>query len=115
MLFSLNIMLWKIQQRLTYLNKLITLKSTGTPKELAIKLSITERSWYKLKDELVNDLNWPIEYDPGKRSYVYKDNVCFEMGFRKLSNEKSSDLLGGKLFYPKHLISVYFLHHFFRF
>ncbi|WP_459489886.1 hypothetical protein [Aquirufa sp. ROCK-SH2] len=108
-------MLWKIQQRLTYLNKLITLKSTGTPKELAIKLSITERSWYKLKAELVNDLHWPIGYDVNQRSYVYRENVCFEMGFRKLPTDESSQLLGGKLIYPKQFLSHYFLHHFFRF
>jgi hypothetical protein len=47
-------MLWKIQQRLSYLNKLISLKSTGSPKELADKLCIPERAWYKLKEELVN-------------------------------------------------------------
>jgi hypothetical protein len=108
-------MLWKIQQRLTYLNKLITLKSTGSPKELANKLCITERAWYKLKDELINDLNWPIEYDKHRKSYVFRENVSFEMGFRKLSNDEISKLSGGKFLSPKDFICYYFSHHFFRF
>lgn len=78
-------MLWKIQQRLNYLDHLISLKATGPPKELAKKIHITERAWYKLREELVKDLHFPIAYDAKIRSYVYSCEGKIEMGFRKSS------------------------------
>jgi hypothetical protein len=89
-------MLWKICQRLTYLDRLIKMKATGTPKELAKKLGITERAWYKYRDELVNDLELPINYCPFTRSYVYTEDGHFEIGFRKLTKEETVNLNGGK-------------------
>ncbi len=89
-------MLWKLHQRLTYLNQLIRTKATGSPKELAKKLCITERAWYKFRDELVNDLNLPINYCPHSRSYVYTEEGSFEIGFRKLPKNESEKLNGGK-------------------
>ncbi|WP_052353889.1 hypothetical protein [Flectobacillus major] len=89
-------MLWKICQRLNYLDKLIKQKATGTPKELAQKLGITERAWYKFRDELVNDLHLPIDYCPYTRSYVYTEEGSFEIGFRKLSKQETANLNGGR-------------------
>ena len=77
------------------MNRLIKQKSTGTPKELAKKLGITERAWYKFRDELVNDLNLPIDYCPYTRSYIYTEEGNFEIGFRKLPKEESVNLNGG--------------------
>lgn len=88
-------MLWKICERLNYVNTLIKQKSTGTPKELAQKLGITERAWYKFRDELVNDLNLPIDYCPYTRSYIYTEEGNFEIGFRKLPKEETVNLNGG--------------------
>jgi hypothetical protein len=89
-------MLWKMHQRLTYLNQLIKQKSTGTPKELAKKLCITERAWYKFKDKLVNDLKLPINYCSHSRSYVYTEEGSFEIGFRKLPKNESANMNGGR-------------------
>ncbi len=72
-------MLFKLRQRLSYLNQLIKQRATGSPKELARKLGITERAWYKLRDELINDLNLPIDYCPHSRSYVYTEEGSFEI------------------------------------
>jgi hypothetical protein len=88
-------MLWKICQRLVFLDKLIKQKATGTPKELAKKLGITERAWYKYRDELVNDLNLPINYCSFTRSYVYTEDGHFEIGFRKLPKDEAANLNGG--------------------
>jgi hypothetical protein len=90
-------MIYKVQQRLTYLNKLIKLKATGTPKELAQKLGLTERAWYKMRDELVNDLELPLAYCPYSRSYVYTIEGSFEIGFKKLSLDKTAGLNGGRM------------------
>ena len=89
-------MLFKVHQRLTYLNHFIKQKATGSPKELSRKLGITERAWYKFRDELVNDLNLPIDYCPHSRSYVYTEEGSFEIGFKKLTPNKAANLNGGK-------------------
>ena len=89
-------MLFKLRQRLSYLNQLIKQRATGSPKELARKLGITERAWYKLRDELVNDLNLPIDYCPHSRSYIYTEEGSFEIGFKKLPPDKAANLTGGK-------------------
>jgi len=89
-------MLFKLRQRLSYLNQLIKQRATGSPKELARKLGITERAWYKLRDELANDLNLPIDYCPHSRSYIYTEEGSFEIGFKKLPPDKAANLTGGK-------------------
>jgi hypothetical protein len=76
-------MLWKIQQRLLYLESLLALQATGTPKELAKKLQMTERSWYKLRDELIHDLQIPIVYNSKQRSYMYQEKGMIKMGFQR--------------------------------
>jgi hypothetical protein len=88
-------MLWKYTERLKHINQLIRTKATGCPKELAAKLGLTERAWYKLRDELINDLNLPISYCPIIRSYYYKEEGSFEIGFKKLTEDRTTDISGG--------------------
>ena len=64
-------MLFKWQQRFQKLDLLIRHKSTGNPQELAKKLGISVRQWYKLKDALIGDLALPIEYDSYCQTYYY--------------------------------------------
>ena len=103
-------MLFKLRQRLSYLNQLIKQRATGSPKELARKLGITERAWYKLRDELINDLNLPIDYCPHSRSYVYTEEGSFEIGFKKIPPDTAANMTGGKVLvnsYP--FFSLHFL------
>lgn len=81
---------------MNYLNHLIKQRATGSPKELSRKLCITERAWYKLRDELINDLNLPIDYCPHSRSYIYTEEGSFEIGFKKILPDKAANLTGGK-------------------
>ena len=94
--FTETTMLWKLHQRLTHIDRLIRLKATGSPKELAKKLCITERAWYKFRDELINDLHLPIAYCPHSRSYIYTEAGSFEIGFRKLPKDETANLNGGR-------------------
>lgn len=98
-------MLWKIYQRLEYLNHLIQTRSTGSPKELAKKLGITERAWYLFRDELVNDLKVPIKYCKHSNSYIYTEEGRLEMGFKKLSEASQLQILGrgNCIIYPVYL------------
>ncbi len=97
-------MLWKYTERLSQINYLIKQKATGCPKEFAQKLGITERAWYKWRDSLVNDLRLPIEYCPSKRTYFCNEEGTFEIGFRRMSDDKKANISGGNI------ISNFFTH-----
>jgi hypothetical protein len=90
-------MIHKLTQRLTYVNHLLKTKSTGTPKELAEKLGLSERGWYKFRDQLVNDLQLPIKYCNYRKTYYYTEEGTFVIGFRKMNTEQSSKVSGGGL------------------
>jgi predicted DNA-binding transcriptional regulator YafY len=91
-------MLIKYAERLKQINYHIKQHGTGTPKEFAKKLGITERSWYKLRDSLIHDLGLPIAYCHIKRTYYYTEDGSFEIGFRKITNDKKSKIAGGSLY-----------------
>ncbi|MGF7218329.1 hypothetical protein GGR92_004506 [Spirosoma lacussanchae] len=59
--------------------------------------SITERAWHKIRDELVNDLNLPLAYDPVRKTYYYTEEGQLVFGFqRKLNNSDMEKLEGGR-------------------
>jgi hypothetical protein len=91
---SLN-MLYKYTDRLKQINYHIKHKSTGCPAEFAKKLGITVRAWYKWRDTLINDLGLPIVYCPFKKTYYYKEEGTFEMGFRKIPDNGKFNINGG--------------------
>lgn len=82
--------------RIKRLDDLIRRKSTGTPKELAEKLNISERWLYVLLEELREEFDCPIVYDRTKRSYKYSKNGRMMLGFKKdLGVKKMTDIYGG--------------------
>ncbi|GAB3250595.1 hypothetical protein GCM10027347_08470 [Larkinella harenae] len=82
-------MISKLHNRYEALNYLIRRRATGTPKELAEKLGISERAWYKIRDELVNDLGVPLAYCAVRRTYYYAEEGELVFQFRrKLSGEQ---------------------------
>ena len=52
---------------------------TGTPKELASKLGVSERTVYNYISYMKNEMNAPIRFDNQKGTYCYK-RVC-ELSF----------------------------------
>lgn len=85
--------------RLYQLDQLIRTRATGTPQQLAAKLGLSPSGWYSLRDKLVNDMGCPLDYDPYRSSYYYTEEVKFEIGFKRLSDDEASDISGGaKLF-----------------
>lgn len=93
----------KILNRLEQIDHLIRTKATGTPKEMAQKLGISERAWYKIRDELINDLNFPIAYCSIQRTYYYTASGKFEAGFKYMTNEQKENLNGGWSYKPEQL------------
>ena len=69
--------------RIEQLDQLIRLKATGPPEELAEKLGITVRQWYRLRKELVDEWNFPIAYSTERKSYYYTRSGAFIFKFQE--------------------------------
>lgn len=78
------------KERLIYLDHLIRTRSTGTPEQLARKPGLSTSGWYRLRDTLVNDLEWPLAFDPYRCTYYYTENVMFVIGFKRLDEDQAS-------------------------
>jgi hypothetical protein len=60
------------------LDNLITMEMTGSPKELASKFSISERSIYNYISFMRRELNAPIKYNNQRLSYIYTNDWEFK-------------------------------------
>ena len=60
------------------LDNLINKEITGSPKQLASKLSMTERTVYNYISFMKKSLNAPIVYDYQRMSYVYNNDGEFK-------------------------------------
>ena len=58
-------------EKIEFIKELTEKESTGTPKELAQRLNIPERSLYRIIKAL-KDSEYPIDYSRSKQSYVVK-------------------------------------------
>lgn len=67
---------------LEYTHYLVKNCSTGSPKDLARKLKLSERQVYRLITEL-KELGFPIEYSKFRGSYHYTHQVVFKIVFEK--------------------------------
>jgi hypothetical protein len=81
--------------RIERIDALIRQKRTGTPKELAEKLNISERWLYHFLEELKSELNCPIKYDRMRRSYIYEKRGRIIVGFENITLEEKSRVNGG--------------------
>ncbi len=91
-------MIQKLANRFRHLDSLIRKRATGSPRELAQRLGITERAWHKIRDELVHDLNLLLAYDPHSQTYYYTEEGQLVFEFRrKLSLDDMEKLEGGRL------------------
>ena len=91
----------KRKERLIYLDQLIRTRATGNPEQLARKLGLTISGWYRLRDILVNDLDWPLAFDSYQGTYYYTENVMFVFGFKRLDESKTSGISGGAAFFSE--------------
>jgi predicted DNA-binding transcriptional regulator YafY len=68
--------------RLQTIDRLIRIKGTGPPRQLARKLGISERSLYDLLD-FMKEMGAPISYSKERQTYFYEESGGFELGFRQ--------------------------------
>jgi hypothetical protein len=59
------------------IDTLIRMAQTGTPKELAAKVGMSERTVFGYLAYMKNQLNAPIEYDTANSSYCYFRECAF--------------------------------------
>ncbi len=74
-------------------HQLIRRKATGTPKQLAKRLDMSERCLYNIIS-LLKEMGGPIYYCSAKQSYCYERSVDFAIGF--VETRYSTTLRGGK-------------------
>lgn len=91
--------LYNYLNRIERLDALIRQKRTGSPKELADKLGISERWLYILMDELKTELGCPIRYSRRRRSYIYEKPGKITIGFTsELESWQMKKVSGGENF-----------------
>jgi predicted DNA-binding transcriptional regulator YafY len=73
-------MLKEIMDRLSRMDELIRIKGTGSPKQLAGKIGLSERAMYETL-MLMRGLGAPIHYCRSRQSYYYKEEGRFTIGF----------------------------------
>jgi len=68
------------------LQKLITLiesETTGKPKELSVKLEVSERMMYRYLEILKHDFIAPIKYSKTKVSYYFTEEGSLDLSWQQ--------------------------------
>ena len=99
--------IYKYFNRVQQLHTLLKRKGTGTPRELAKKLNLSERQTLEYVREL-KDSSIPIAFCKHQKTYYYEKEVIFTFEFRTLSPDELQNLEGGRS-----LCSQNFFQHFF--
>ena len=84
-------------ERLQQIHALIETETTGTPRELAKRLHISERLVYHLIEQL-KDYNASIRYDRSRKTYYYEDEfeLHVKISVSIMSNNETTQLFGGQ-------------------
>lgn len=96
--------LFKYQDRLSRIDRLIRLKATGNPKDFAKKLEISESHLFRILDEM-KQIGTPIYYCRTRQSYCYKLPGSFVFGFQ-LTQKEMDNTHGGKKNTYSHYLRV---------
>jgi predicted DNA-binding transcriptional regulator YafY len=79
-----------ILERLERIDRLIRIKGTGTPAELAARLKMSERNIYQYLN-LMRDLGAPIKFDPYRETYYYSEEGQFVICFQPDNKDHKDD------------------------
>jgi hypothetical protein len=84
-------------ERLQQVHALIETETTGTPRELARRLHISERLVYHLIEQL-KDYNAAIVYDRSRKTYYYEDEFELHVNISVsiMSNNETTQIFGGR-------------------
>ena len=76
-------MIEKCLNRILQMDQLIRQKATGTPRELASKIGLSERMIYEYLD-LMKQWGAEIRFCKEHQSYLYINNVKFKYGYETI-------------------------------
>ncbi len=79
-----------ILERLERIDRLIRIKGTGGPAELAARLKMSERNIYQYLN-LMRDLGAPIKFDPYRETYYYSEEGQFIICFQRFDRGEKDD------------------------
>lgn len=85
-----------IKEELERVDRLIRLKATGSPKELAERLQISERHVYRIINQL-KEIGCPVYFDKDRCSYCYSNEgkLIFKFSNNELENNSMNKIKGG--------------------
>ena len=86
--------LFDIIQTIERINRLIRLKATGSPSELAQKLELCERQVYRIMEEL-KALGLPIQYCKKRKTYYYTNDVFMKFEVSIIEGDDRKKIIGG--------------------
>jgi hypothetical protein len=69
--FELTMAIYQRLEMLARIDDLIRRKATGSPTQMARKIGKSLRAWHKIREELIQDLGWPIAFDRERNTYFY--------------------------------------------
>lgn len=94
----------KTLERLQQLHNLIINENTGTPKELADLMRISERSVHLLIEQL-KDYNAKIRYSRTRKTYFYSHDFDLQISIsvKVLNNQEVTQIFGGSYFISEKL------------
>lgn len=86
----------KSLERLQQLHSLIVKERTGSPKDLARHMNVSERLVYLLI-EYLKDYNADIRYDRSRQTYYYSDDfqLDIQISVSVISNNERTEIFGG--------------------
>lgn len=86
----------KYLERLKRINEIIKSKSSGTPKEFAQKLKISESHLYCCINEM-KEMGAPVDYDRNLRYYFYTKKFDLKVSYsvQLISGEECTQICGG--------------------
>ena len=84
----------KLRERI---HRLVHLKATGTPEQLANRIGVSKRNLYRIINDMRED-GFPIIYDRHRERYYYEKEVVFEIKFYVAGEKEVKNVVGGKNF-----------------
>jgi len=83
-------------ERVKKINRMIKSAKTGSPKEFADELGISESHFYRYIEEL-QEMGIPILYSRSRKTYYYENNSELSLSYslKLISDEGAKEIIGG--------------------
>lgn len=83
-------------ERIKKINRMIKSANTGSPREFAGELGISESHLHRYIEEL-NEMGIPIQYSRTRRTYYYENNAELSLSYslKIISDHGAKEIIGG--------------------